>query len=218
MTGSKLQRLLLLLGACSAGFAFAGAGDITKRDPGSSSVELTNMGDEDAPVVVAVPARTASVPATPVAAERPASVRPTVQRDKRLRDQDEEELAEGEQPGGTAEPRAEQPTGVARSDWGQADSVAGSSGFTGNFGYGAPTFGGPTGSTGDGNRSNPGDTPAPSQPPPSSQQPSAPPSPPVALDSPQRWENYRWIKLNEPRGPNGQVANPAVQRRYLRTY
>ncbi|MBI5786547.1 MAG: hypothetical protein HZA64_13925 [Rhodocyclales bacterium] len=228
MTRSKLQRLLLLLGACSAGFAFAGAGDITKRDQGGSSVELTNMGEEDAPVVVAVPAQASLAPSAPVAAERPASVRPAVQRAKRLRDKDEEEIADSEQAGETGEQRAEQSAGTGQSDWGRSESFATNSGFAGNYGFGAPTYSSSTGSTagtgstgganagtdssvgvgagggsaqnGNGTTTSPGGTP-----------------PAPAGDSPARWANYQQIMVNEPRGSNGLVGNPAVQRRYLKT-
>jgi hypothetical protein len=223
MTGSRLQLLVLAFCACSVGSALAGSGDITKRDQNGGSVELSNLGDEDAPVVVSAPAHAVAAVArpAPIPAARPTPAPEVVAGErqpeqKRARDKGEEETVAGEQ---GSESRGE----LAGAGSANRDAYAGGGvGFAGGYGYGAGT--GSTGvvDTGPGGgsspNSGPNNSPSPGGTPPNVGSPSTPSAatptlPPTALE--QRWQNYQQIMLNQERGPNGQPPNPAVQRRYL---
>lgn len=148
MTGSTLRRLVLVLGICGAGLAFAGSSDITKRDAEGGSVELTNLGEEDAPVVVAAPVKAPSPPAARAAtvakaADRPAAVRapaPAV-RDLRSREKskDEEDVATDE---AVAERQNERLAGDAASDPSAHESGYAGTASMGGYGFGAPTYSG----------------------------------------------------------------------------
>jgi hypothetical protein len=252
MTGSRLQWLVLALCACSVGPALAGSGDITKRDQNSGSVELSNLGDEDAPVVVSAPARPviqaavkpapSAVSAPPareaVAAERPADAQ---QPRKRKSDKDEEEVANGE--GGE---RGERAGGAGEYGSYNRDAYAANGGSSGVYGYGGGGMGTGSGSTvydtgssgsstgnasggstsGSGSYggtttggSTSGSTGGSSSGAPYFGATEGAGSAPSAGLSPEllalRVAQYREAMLNEQRGANGLVANPAVQRRYL---
>lgn len=249
MTGSRLQLLVLAFCACGAGPALAGSGDITKRDQNSGSVELSNLGDEDAPVVVSAPARQViqaavkpapSAVSAPPARETVATERPTdaQQARKRQRDKDEEEAVSSE--GGE---RGDYAGGVGSYN---RDAYAATGGSSGVYGYGgggigagSGSIGYDTGSSGSttgnasgnstsgsgsyGGTSAGGSTSASTGGSGSSatyvDATAGAGSAPTAGLSPDllalRIAQYRDMMLNEQRGANGLVSNPAVQRRYL---
>lgn len=97
MTAKKLHLLIIALSAFTAGSAIAGTGDITRRDA-EGSVELSNLGEQDAAVVVAVPAK--SAPVVPAANSanaakllRPALPHTTTLKDKPVKDATDEAVA-----------------------------------------------------------------------------------------------------------------------------
>lgn len=242
MNAPRLQTMVLILAAGMAGFAQAGTGDITKRDQGGGSVELSNLGsDEDAAVVVAAPAR-AAVEAVarpmPTQVSRPAPEVAAADRQARpdsepKRKKSEEENAD-ERTGDFADAASSGREGYANygggfGSYGYGNGAGGTS--TGVIDTGSGGSGGSNGAT-SGNGSNSGGTSVASG---GSQSGStggnssgsgygnsntvgAGSAPTAGLSPDQlalRVAQYRDAMLNEQRGANGLVANPAVQRRYL---
>jgi hypothetical protein len=244
MTAKKLRLLILALGACGNGLVNAGSGDITGREA-EGSVELSNLGEPDAAVLVAVPAKSAAVaPAAPVSAvTAPPPMLPRAARQKGKSAEDSEDAS--------ANPASREGTDVARTqadettaadggqsaprpDWAVQQPYAssaggGATGATPGLGSGSlagatSVTSGTSGTTGDAGSSAQGNGTQ------GSGTTGTAGSTGTAgtagtgqassvLDSPellaQRLAQYRQLMLNEPLGQNGLAANPAVQRRYL---
>lgn len=248
MNASRLQALVLLMAAGIAGFAQAGAGDITKRDQGSGSVELSNLGtDEDAAVVVAAPARPAVEPVArpmPAPASRPApevaaadrQAKPQVETKHKKGEEENADERTGDGSGDYAGTAAAARDGYANyggglGSYGYGAGAGGTTtgvidtGATGNGGSGGSTSGtaggsgsGSTGNTSVAGGSSSGSAGGSSSGYVNSNTTGAGSAPTAGLSPDQmalRVAQYREMMLNEQRGTNGLVANPAVQRRYL---
>lgn len=244
MNASRLQTLILLLAASMAGIAHAGAGDITKREQVGGSVELSNLGtDEGAQVVVAAPARVAVEPVArtvPAPLAHPVPEVAAVERQSSPASEGKGKRGKGEK--GDAEATDEQGTSWSSEYAGGAatNGLAGYGGGFGGYGGGSGGFGGgSSGSpgtidagTGAGSTGGGGVSPAATGTGGSgsigtggsgtgyvnSNTNGAGTAPSAGLSPDQlalRVAQYRDAMLNEQRGANGLVANPAVQRRYL---
>jgi hypothetical protein len=237
MTAKKLHLLILALGACGSGLVNAGSGDITGREA-EASVELSNLGEPDAAVVVAAPAKSAAVapaaasaavPTTAAIAPPPMLPRAARQKGKSVEDSDDAsanptsregtDVARTQADGTTAADGAQS---APRPDWAvqqpYASSAIGVAPVGATPGAGSPSLAGtpaaPSGAPASGSgTSGSGTQGNGTQSTGGSGQASS------VLDSPellaQRLAQYRQLMLNEPLGQNGLAANPAVQRRYL---
>jgi hypothetical protein len=233
MTAKKLHLLILALGACGSGLVNAGSGDITGREA-EGSVELSNLGEPDAAVVVAVPAKSAAVAPTaaPVsAATAPSPMLPRVARQKGKSAEDSDDAS--------ANPTSREGTDVARTqadettaadgaqsaprpDWAvqqpYASSAVGTTPVGATPGVGSPSLAGAPGAPSGTPASGSGTSGAGTQGN-GTQSTGGSGQTSSVLDSPellaQRLAQYRQLMLNEPLGQNGLAANPAVQRRYL---
>lgn len=232
MIAKKLRQLILACGACCAGFVHAGSGDITGRDA-EGSVELSNLDDQDAAVVVAAPAGKAvaapDVRAAGVAPSRSLAKRASPKKSRSLEDREEDEEVAASSPEdavATAPERGAEPGGQGTASADRLASQAYASGIASGSvggaatgaapGAGAPVSGGTPveSAAGGGTGSLPG---SPWQG--GGSQGGTGGQMASVLDSPellaQRLAQYRDLMLNEPRPNGGLVANPAVQRRYL---
>jgi hypothetical protein len=233
MTAKKPHLLLLVLGACASGMVCAGSGDITGREA-EGSVELSNLGESDAAVVVAAPVKPLTVTpagAPTTAATAPPPMLPRVARQKGKSAVDSDDVSasptsrEGDEVARTAVGETITPDGAqsaARPDWAvqqpYASGAVGAAPVGATPGVGSPSLAGapaaPSGTPASGSGTAGGGTQGNG-----TQSPGGTGQASSVLDSPellaQRLAQYRQLMLNEPLGQNGLAANPAVQRRYL---
>lgn len=233
MTAKRLHLLVLACGACCAGWVSAGSGDITQRDA-EGSLELSNLGEQDAAVVVAAPAgKAVAAPesrASAVALARPLPQRVPTKKSRSAADQEDEEAVDAESTesavamaaGRGAEAAGQgvaNPDGMASQSYasGVASGIVGGAATSPAPGTGAPVSGGaPAESTGNGGTGSLPGSPWQGG---GTQGGTGSGQMASVLDSPellaQRLAQYRELMLSEPRPNGGLVANPAVQRRYL---
>lgn len=227
MTPQARLFLTIFFATTTAGVSWAGSGDIRQRQD-QASIELSNVGDDDAPVVVAAPPAPKRELAAPSVAtgvksatvqERAATSSSRTRMANKEAAKHEDDVEGNETPATTEATlavenvRSAGPVQAVQPDWAvrqpYAPSVSGGASASGSAGS----------SFGDGSTSGSGNLAGDSQAGTVGFGSGTVQTPTSVIDSPDllaaRIAQYRDMMLTEPRGANGLVSNPAVQRRYL---